>query len=238
MTETNTNAQSQKPKTCRLAFWSLVLCILSFFTCLITAIPAIILGIVALVRISNSSGELKGKGLAIAGIALPVVLLPFHALILMPLPALMNEVAWRMNCGKKMSVLGKAMRLYANDNNDTFPTPTKWCDLLTVYLQEDRFQWEKDRPPEFVCPMSDVNDRESSYAFNKNLIDKKPIEVPPDTVLLFESRPGWNQVGGPEILTTENHKWKGCNILFNDGRVEFVRTERLGELKWEVEQKQ
>lgn len=46
----------------------------------------------------------------------------------------------------------------------------------------------------------------------------------------------WNQVGGPEILTTENHKGKGCNILFNDGHVEFVKPERLGELKWEVEE--
>ncbi|MHC4463913.1 MAG: hypothetical protein ACYS30_21135 [Planctomycetota bacterium] len=46
----------------------------------------------------------------------------------------------------------------------------------------------------------------------------------------------WNKYGGPEILTTKNHKGKGCNILFNDSRVEFVKTERLGELKWKVEQ--
>jgi hypothetical protein len=46
----------------------------------------------------------------------------------------------------------------------------------------------------------------------------------------------WNQFGGPEILTTENHRGKGCNVLFNNGRVEFVKVKRLGELKWEVEQ--
>jgi len=55
-------------------------------------------------------------------------------------------------------------------------------------------------------------------------------------VLLFETKGGWNQFGGPEILTTENHKGKGCNILFNDGSVEFVKPERLGELKWEAEE--
>jgi hypothetical protein len=44
----------------------------------------------------------------------------------------------------------------------------------------------------------------------------------------------WNQVGGPEILTTENHKGRGCNILFITGRVEFVEPERLGQLKWKV----
>ena len=47
----------------------------------------------------------------------------------------------------------------------------------------------------------------------------------------------WNQVGGPELLTTENHKGEGCNVLFNDWHVEFVKAERLGELKWGAEEK-
>lgn len=46
----------------------------------------------------------------------------------------------------------------------------------------------------------------------------------------------WNQVGGLEILTIENHNGQGCFILFNNGRVEFVSSERIGELKWEVEE--
>ena len=47
----------------------------------------------------------------------------------------------------------------------------------------------------------------------------------------------WNQVGGPELLTTENHKRKVYNFLFNDGHVESVKAERLGELKWDTEKK-
>jgi prepilin-type processing-associated H-X9-DG protein len=47
----------------------------------------------------------------------------------------------------------------------------------------------------------------------------------------------WNQVGGPELLAEENHKGVGCNFLFNDGHVEFVKIERLGELKWDTEKK-
>ncbi|MHC4656476.1 MAG: protein kinase domain-containing protein [Planctomycetota bacterium] len=62
------------PKTSRLAIASLVLAILSPFTCYITAIPAIIMGIVVLVKIPQSRGQLKGTGLAISAIALPVVL--------------------------------------------------------------------------------------------------------------------------------------------------------------------
>ena len=45
----------------------------------------------------------------------------------------------------------------------------------------------------------------------------------------------WNQCGGPEILTTENHKNEGCNVAFVDSRVRFVKTEELGTLKWKVE---
>ena len=55
---------------------SFVLAVLSPFTCLTTAIPAIILGIVSLVKIERSAGRLKGLGFAIAGIAVPPVLLP------------------------------------------------------------------------------------------------------------------------------------------------------------------
>jgi serine/threonine-protein kinase len=61
-------------KTSRLAIASLVLAILSPFTFYITAIPAIIMGIVVLVKIPQSRGQLKGTGLAISAIALPVVL--------------------------------------------------------------------------------------------------------------------------------------------------------------------
>lgn len=58
----------------------------------------------------------------------------------------------------------------------------------------------------------------------------------PKLVLLFETKSGWNQSGGPELLTTENHEGKGCNVLFNDGRVKFVRPEQLGELIWSIEE--
>lgn len=47
----------------------------------------------------------------------------------------------------------------------------------------------------------------------------------------------WNQVGGPKILTNENHG-DGCHVFFNDGHVEFVETEDLGQLKWKPEKKQ
>ncbi|MBA7636270.1 hypothetical protein ES703_43886 [subsurface metagenome] len=47
----------------------MVLGILSVFTCGITAIPAVILGIISLVKIEKSGGRLTGRVFAIVGIA-------------------------------------------------------------------------------------------------------------------------------------------------------------------------
>jgi hypothetical protein len=38
-------------------------------------------------------------------------------------------------------------------------------------------------------------------------------------VLLFETKGGWNQYGGPELLSTKNHKGDGCHVLINDSHV-------------------
>ena len=49
---------------------SIVLGALSVMFWILTAIPAIVLGIVGLIRIRDSNGWKKGKGLAVAGICL------------------------------------------------------------------------------------------------------------------------------------------------------------------------
>src|ERR1700733_11364469 len=55
------------PKTSGLAVTSLVLGILGMFTCGLTALFGLILGIIALVKARNSRGALGGNGLALAG---------------------------------------------------------------------------------------------------------------------------------------------------------------------------
>ena len=66
-----------RPRTSGWAIAALVLGILSPFTCMLTTLPAVVAGIVALVKIGNSNGRLKGIGMAIAGIALPLSSCPW-----------------------------------------------------------------------------------------------------------------------------------------------------------------
>ena len=211
-------------KTSGMAIAALVLGILSMFTCGLTTIPAIILGIVSLVKIERSGGSLSGRGFAIAGMVVPVVLIPMIALmmgIMMPALARVRQVAFRITCGTNMSDLGKLMLLYAGDYDEKFPTPSNWCDLLSEYTEINPETFRCKGAPEGPC----------NYAMNIN-VEKLGISSPPDMVLLFETRPGWNQSGGPEILTTDNHQGEGCNVLFIDMHAEFVTTSRLKSLRW------
>jgi len=223
LTPVSPSSPALSVKTSGLAIASLVLGILAPFTCFLTAIPAIVLGIIAIVKVSKSAGRLKGNGLAITGIVIPPASLPIIALlmgIMMPALARVKQVSFRMVCATNMSALGKAMLIYAGTHNDMFPTPSKWCDLLIEHAEV---------PKSFICKGASAGS--CNYAMNKN-IEKVGIFAPPDMVLLFESKPGWNQAGGPEILTTDNHWGTGCNVLFVDGHVEFVKTKDLKNLKW------
>ena len=235
---TSVQAPHPNARTSGLAIAAFVLGILSFFTCLVTTIPAIILGIVAMARINSSRGALKGTGMAIAGIAIPVACLPLIGMsILMPALAKTKVFAQRKVCTSNMRALGIAMALYADDFDDKYPDPSKWCDLLIQNTNIDRKM--------FICKSSPTGP--CSYAMNENIVKLGSL-APPDMVLLFETSPGWNQSGGPEILTTDNHSRKscarrrgcsirnGCNILFNDNRVKFVRAADIPKLRWTAKQ--
>jgi hypothetical protein len=138
-------------------------------------------------------------------------------------------LAYRAVCGTNLKGLGNALNAYANDSGImAYPTPGKWCDLLIRYYETDEIH--PLARSLFVCRGAPAYDGQDAchYAINPN---GRP-NSPDDTVLLFETKGGWNQFGGSEILTTENHKGKGCNILSNDGNVKFVKTEQLEELNW------
>ena len=129
-----------------MAIAALVLGIMSIFTCALTAIPAIILGIVSLVRIEKSGGSLTGRGFAIAGIVVPSVSLPLIALlmgIMMPALARVRQLSFRMVCGTNLSGIGKAMLIYANDYEDELPRAggrnSTWNKNIPNWQAENRF---------------------------------------------------------------------------------------------------
>ena len=228
LTGASTSVGSPPAKTSGLAIAALVLAILTPFTCLLTFVPALVCGILALTSINKSAGRLKGKGLAVAGITVSSVSLPIVMALLMAI--LMHALsktrvlALRVVCSANMHGIANAISMYAEDNG-AFPTTSKWCDLLIENQNVDQKQ--------FRCPTAPEGP--SNYAINSN-IEQLGAAAPPDMVLLFETRPGWNQSGGPEILTTENHHGDGCNVVFVNGRVKFVHQQEFKDLRWTAQQ--
>ncbi|MHC4543444.1 MAG: hypothetical protein ACYTDW_00640 [Planctomycetota bacterium] len=132
----------------------------------------------------------------------------------------------RLWCRTNLSSLARAISLYADEHNDTYPAHDKWCDLLIEHgnISKSALKCRSARKT-MLC----------DYAMNPNA---EPSGAS-DMVLLFESKPGWNQYGGAEFLRLGKHAGiEGSSILFNDGHVEFVKLIDLGKLKWEDEQEQ
>jgi len=107
-------------------------------------------------------------------------------------------------------------------------SPPKWCDGYIGKTANDLSSevlrmFKRD----LKCPARKRG--RCNYAMNK---DWEPGCLL-DTVFLFESKPGWNQHGGPELFTLDNHTPKGGCVLLHDGTVKFVRTrEELTQLRW------
>ena len=163
----------------------------------------------------------KGKSMRMTGLLTVVGIVSLSMGIMFPALARVRTIDSRMQCGTNLVALGIAMQLYAEQNEGSYPVADQWCDLLIQCADVSEAQ--------FRCPRG----RKGKYSYAMNPYCEP--NSPPDIVLLFETSGGWNQFGGPEILTFENHNGKGCNVSFNDGHVEFVKADQFDTLKWKDE---
>ena len=146
----------------------------------------------------------------------------------------------RMRCAANLKNQWYRLRFYNNlhealrrndlsiRNQMIYPTPSRWCDdILSPCPVWDGTRARKWGTEEHICPSA--GEGKNHYAMNPNCEPNSP----PDMVLLFETKAGWNQHGGPELFTFDNHDPKGGCVLLNDGTVKFIRTkEELHQLRW------
>ena len=219
--------QPPAPRTSKLAIWSLVLSFSAFIIGAPSSIAGLICGIIGINKIGKSAGSLTGKGMAISGVVISAIhlfiVVPLTIAILIPTFMTVKTAVEQNMCAENIKGLSKAMLIYAGDYDEKYPSPN-WCNLLIDYADVSEQQFRCFSTKEGPC----------NYAMNVNIIESGPA-TPSDIVLLFETTPGWNQIGGPEILSMNNHDNKGCNIVFADGHVRFVEAEDMNSLKWTVE---
>jgi len=176
-------------------------------------------------------------------------------------PPALEPLRARWECAMKLSGLLFG-GLWHGPERPPCPDPNQWCDEIvramrrmhiTDYTLDGKTRRQyPDRviARRFACPAvhasTDANSVDSSrdetdpsippphgwvsdYTMNPNC--RK--DSPKDMVFLFESEPGWNQHGGPELFTFDNHNPRGGLVLLNDGTVKFIRTEEeLKQLRW------
>lgn len=213
-------------KTSGLAITSLVLGILGLFTCGITALVGLVLGLIALVKVNRSGGQLSGRGLAIAGIctsALFLLMVPMYAAMLLPALARAKSKAQSINCMNNVKQLSLGVMMYANAHGDKFPPADQWCDSISAQVS----------PTVFRCP-GDSQGSRSDYAFNQKLSELPMSKVtnPSRTVLIFESDGGWNQQGGRELVLKHSRHAGRIIVGFADGHVEVVSSSQLDGFVW------
>ena len=182
------------------------------------------LGIISTYKIHKSKGRLIGGICSILGMGLAAVLISSYCIYsLWTFRYASSTVSPTWLCGgSNLATLGRVLSIYGADYDGKYPTPERWCDLIVEEFDLDSQQ--------FVCPSA--GEGRCHYAINPNCEPNSP----PDIVLLFDTKGGWNQYGGPELLTFDNHAGKGCHVLFNDGHVEFIKPKDVGKLKWEGEE--
>jgi len=212
-------------KTSGLAVTSLVLGILGVFTCGITALFGLVLGIIAMVKVKNSGGRLSGGGLALAGTILSGIFLfviPIFAAMMLPALAVAKQKAQEINCVNNEKQLALAVLIYSSGHANHLPPAATWCDAIG------------GSPTIFKCPAANSSSR-CDYAFNAKLGGLDESKINPQTVMIFESNGGWNASGGAELLPANARHERGrvFVVAFADGHVESVAQSRLNLLRWD-----
>ncbi len=143
----------------------------------------------------------------------------------------------RIHCANNLKNLWYRLRLYhlaryinfvvmQRKTEIEYKIPEEWCDALLLKGYYSLVNMGTNMMA-YKCPAADEG--KCPYAMNPNC----ELDSPPDMVLLFETKAGWNRHGGPELFTFDNHDPRGGCVLLNDGTVKFIRTEEeLHSLRW------
>lgn len=150
-------------------------------------------------------------------------------------PVFVHETvpALSTRCMRNLNKLGMASEMYMSEHDHRFPPVKTWNDALKAPLA--RINSPSKSIDELLrCP-SERDDSQPSYAVNARLdgLSAKDIADPTVVVRYFESIPGRNLYGGPELFSPEPRHQDGYAILFVDGHVEFVPKSEIGRLRWD-----
>jgi len=229
-------------------------------TCVLWALVPI-LAALALMGIARSGGTLCGKKRATVAIVVST-----GALFFVAIGVGGANIAYPMLCYENMKGVSNALLVYGMDNDDHLPDVYRWCDLLVAgadisplsfkcpasdaHFGEASFAINSavadmklsDLPKDIVVAFEALPPKEPDRTFP---VSSRLFAVDPNTRSHYGTglrarglvdKKRWNLVGSPADVDTDIHHG-GCNIMFGDHHVEFVRVERLPSLRWTLDGK-
>ncbi len=124
-------------------------------------------------------------------------------------------------CMSNLKQLGTALVMYTEDYDGRVPPTAGWNEPLRSRV----LTYTSDRTgklPLLECPAAPAGT--PSYAMNASLAGVRlgEIDAPERAAALFDSKPGRNLAGGPELLP-QPVRHRGDNIAFADGHVKHLK---------------
>jgi len=141
------SSQRDSPETSRLATASLTLGVLSVVCYILTGIPALLLGLIALISIYRSKERLRGAWMAWVGIVVSIA----SFVVLTGGYIRVTEASRRMASSNNLKQLGLAMHSYNDSHYDLPPAylATKdgkpglsWRVALVPYIEKGTLYWQ------------------------------------------------------------------------------------------------
>jgi hypothetical protein len=189
----------------------------------IGAVVAISCGVIALLQIRRSSGQIVGLGRAWVGMVLGITLL---------VPVLIGALTAQNYAGvvRRMWLIrstGEALRSYARDHGGLVPPADSWTTAITPYLRE--ISKERNDPGLLQAT--------NRYCLNATVAGRVLDQVPLDVVLLFELESPASNIAarafGDAQSTSAPRSSRGRFLItFVDGHSEVVPTNRFPNLRW------
>lgn len=126
-----------------------------------------------------------------------------------------------INCKLRLESIGSILKSYHFDYK-RLPEYDHWYDILLKY--------QKGSESLFRCPSCTSKGNIGTYVINRHHNSFWITE--PNVVLVFEGMDGWNQSGDAGELKCRHSE--GCNILFSDGTVRYVKKDEFAKLNWGI----
>jgi type II secretory pathway pseudopilin PulG len=194
-----------------MAIASLILGILGFCSMGVTGIVGFVLGIIGLVQMNKSQGQLEGRGIAIAGMATSFasfIILPVVAAMLFPVFSKARDKARLSSCLNNQRQIAVSFLIYCQDHDLAFPEASSAWNSISI------------EPQITHCPA--VKPTGISYGFNAYLGGKTigVVDDPSAVILIADTDNDGGLLQGVEDIDRRHNRVAVAGYI--DGHIAYL----------------